>query len=162
MDKVSYYLSRISAATAGASIFLMMWMISLNVVMRKVFNRPLVFTEEYSGFLFIFIIFMGLSYVTRQGLHITVEIAYRRFSKKIQNIMDVATMLLNSIVVATYSFFALKVFIQALHMKEESIVTYTPIWIPTVFMCLGLLLFLLEALNRLIKSISIAIEYKKE
>ncbi len=76
IDELISMLDKICANLSCATIFLMTLMISANVFMRFIFNRPSEFVEEYSGFMFVMIVFMGLGYVARMDMHISVELFY--------------------------------------------------------------------------------------
>ena len=119
--------------------------------MRFVFNKPSELVEEYSGFLFVFIVFMGLGYVTRLDMNISVELFYKMFPAKIQKKLDFITTLISFFVIGVYWTFALRVLFQSLRWEETSVVTLTPLWIPKLFIVLGLSFLILEILSQVIK-----------
>ena len=162
LDRVASYLSRASAAAASVSLFLMTWMIIINVSMRLIFNAPVAFVEEYSGFIYVFMIFMGFGWATRTDSHIDVSLVYDKLPRRTQDVMNVITSLLSLIVVGVYLFFGFDVFIDSIRTHEVSIITYTPFWIPKAAMCLGLLFFLLEVAVRVMKCISVLKSSTKE
>jgi TRAP-type C4-dicarboxylate transport system permease small subunit len=148
LNRLGRQLSRISAYAACAMIFLMGWMIVLNVFLRVAFNHPLAFVVEYSGFLFVFIIFMGFGWATRTDSHIAVSVVFERFPRRLQRLASLITTFLSLVVIGFYTYFAFRVLADSIEMKEFSVITYTPLWIPKVFMCLGLIIFLIEVLIR--------------
>ncbi|MBK5261728.1 MAG: TRAP transporter small permease [Peptostreptococcaceae bacterium] len=52
------------------------------VVMRYIFNNSLTWTEELSRYLFIWLVYMGISYSAKQKQHIKVEALMNIFPKK--------------------------------------------------------------------------------
>ncbi len=153
INNLIHWLNKVAAAASCLVIFAMTWMITANVLMRYIFNKPSEIVEEYSGFMFVFIVFMGLGYVTRADNHISVELFFNRLPPGLKGATDVVMMTLNFLVISVYGYFAVDVFIQGLTYQETSVVTATPLWIPKVFMCVGILVFILETLNQLIKTI---------
>jgi TRAP-type C4-dicarboxylate transport system permease small subunit len=150
LDAVSRKLDHLGAILGCTAIMIMTWMIAQNVFMRYFLNKPSELVEEYSGFLFVFLVFMGLGYVTRKDLHISVELVFRRFSEKVRKYISLITMALNTIVVLVYLVFSIRVLVQGFKTGESSVVTLTPLWLPKIFMCAGLAIFLLATINRLV------------
>jgi TRAP-type C4-dicarboxylate transport system permease small subunit len=151
LDRLSKQLSRIGMVLSCAAILIMTWMIAQNVIMRFVFNRPSEVVEEYSGFLFVFIVFMGLGYVTRLDLHISVPLLFNRLPTNIRKHVNLVTMILNMAVIVVYFIFSIRILVQGFKTGESSVVTLTPLWIPKIFICIGLIIFLFEIINQLIK-----------
>ena len=155
LNKTSSILSRASALLVCAAILFMTVMITLNVILRVVFNHPMEFVEEYSALLFVFTVYMGLGYVTRKDMHIRVDLFYTKLSPSNQKILNFCTYILSLIVACIYIYFAFHVFLRSWRLNELSIVTLTPLWIPKFFIVAGLLLFILEILNSTLKSFCI-------
>ena len=152
IDRIADRLSRVSVAMACFSLFVMLWMIVGNVLMRVIWNAPIAFVEEYSGFMYVFMIFLGLGWATRSDQHIYVSLVYDRLrSPRAKKGADVITTLLSLIVVGVYLLYGVDVLWDSVATHERSVVTYTPFWIPKVGMCLGLTVFFLEVLVRLLK-----------
>lgn len=63
--------------------------IFLQIVTRVVFNQPLVFTEEVSRQLFIWMVFLGLPYSTKTNKHISLDIFTKRTPPTVQYILSV-------------------------------------------------------------------------
>jgi len=133
IDKYCRVISSISAALACAAIFIMGWMIFLNVFMRYVLNRPLAFVEEYSGQLFVFIVFMGLGYATRSDSHVQVDLFYKMLPNHSKKLLDLFTLLVSLFVAVIYFYFAYAFTHYNFNSGEISIITYTPMWIPSIF-----------------------------
>ena len=152
IDKVSRILSNICGMLACVAIFIMGWMIFFNVFMRYVFNKPMAFVEEYSGQLFVFIVFIGLSYATREDAHVQVDLFYKMLPNIAQKILDTFTLSISLLVAVIYFYFAFEFARYNFISGETSIITYTPIWIPSAFVGVGLLFFIFEIFNQIIKA----------
>ena len=152
IDNYCRIISNISAALACSAIFIMGWMIFLNVFMRYVLNRPLAFVEEYSGQLFVFIVFMGLGYATRSDSHVQVDLFYKMLPNLSQKLLDLFTLLISLLVAIIYFYFAFAFAYFNFKSGEISIITYTPMWIPSVFVVIGLLFFIFEIVNKILEA----------
>jgi len=53
---------------------LILVVILVQILMRLIFNNPLMFTEELARFLYLWMIFLGLPAVTKAGSHLCLEI----------------------------------------------------------------------------------------
>jgi TRAP-type C4-dicarboxylate transport system permease small subunit len=73
-------------------VFLMSVMSSvlfLQVIMRKVFNNSLSWSEEMARYLFIWLIYFGISYGAKAGKHIKVEAFLGIFPKKLRPVIGI-------------------------------------------------------------------------
>lgn len=143
-------LSRFSTAIGCSAIVIMMCIVTYNVIMRLAFNRPIDFAEEYSAFLFVVLVFMGLGHVTRKDMHVRVDLTYNKFSEKKRVLIDLVTFTLSFVVALVYLRSAFETFIRTYEIGERSIVTITPLWLPKIFMVFGLFVFALEIANWII------------
>jgi TRAP-type C4-dicarboxylate transport system permease small subunit len=65
-------------ALAVALFALMFGVIVLQVVLRYVFNSPLVFTDELAAYLFVWVSFFGWTLATRKRIHIGIGVVADR------------------------------------------------------------------------------------
>lgn len=56
----------------------------LQVVMRKVFNNSLSWSEELARYLFIWMVFIGISYGAKQMKHLKIDVFLKIFPKKVR------------------------------------------------------------------------------
>jgi TRAP-type C4-dicarboxylate transport system permease small subunit len=140
-------LSRFSTAIGCSAIIIMMCIITYNVIMRLAFNHPIDFAEEYSAFMFVVVVFMGLGHVTRKDIHVRVDLAYNTLSEKKRIVMDLVTFTLSFVVALIYLRSAFETFMRTFEIGERSIITATPLWLPKIFMVFGLFVFALEIAN---------------
>lgn len=68
--------------TIGLSILMMALNIVLNVLSRALFSHSFYFSEEVNEILMVAITFVGLGYVTREGLHIRMSALYDRIPER--------------------------------------------------------------------------------
>jgi len=76
-------LNRVAAWLAAAALIGLVALITLQVVLRRLFNAPIVFTDEFSGYLLVAITVLGLSYALQHGDHIQVEMGLGRLPPRV-------------------------------------------------------------------------------
>ncbi len=74
---------------AGVFIFSVMLLIVANIILRTVFNKPILGTYELVGFLTAMGVGLALANCALQNGHIAVGFIMDRFSRKIQSIADI-------------------------------------------------------------------------
>ena len=87
IHRVSYWLSRVSMAV----ILAMMLMVAVDVIMRYVFNNPIIGTVDFIELAIVFLGFCAIAYSQLAKSHIRVTIVLSRFSSRIQGIMNAVT-----------------------------------------------------------------------
>jgi len=90
LDKIEEILLITGLALMGLSV-------ALQIFMRYLFNMPLVWSEEFARYIFVWISFIGAGYGVRQGCHISMEYFFNKFSPRMRkrvalstNIMSIA------------------------------------------------------------------------
>ncbi len=64
--------------------------LTLQIVMRYIFNSPLVWSEEFARYIYIWICFIGVGYGVRKNLHIKMEAFMNIFHHNVQNYVEIA------------------------------------------------------------------------
>lgn len=59
-------------------------MVTTEVVLRYVFMHSLIFTEELSRYLMVWIVFLGSALAVRDGAHIHINFLTKRFNQRVQ------------------------------------------------------------------------------
>jgi len=99
-------------------MFLMSGIICLQVVMRYVFQNSLVWSEELSRYLFIWLIYFAVSYTARREKHIRIDAAISLYPKKLRPYIDI----LSELIVLGFSVFiavtAITVFLCSMYMQH--------------------------------------------
>jgi TRAP-type C4-dicarboxylate transport system permease small subunit len=75
---------RAQDALAVVLFALMFGVIVLQVVLRYVFNAPLVFTDELAAYLFVWVSFFGWTLATRKRIHIGIGVIAERLPAKLR------------------------------------------------------------------------------
>jgi TRAP-type C4-dicarboxylate transport system permease small subunit len=72
----------------GATVIVAM--VTTEVILRYVFSHSLIFTEELSRYLMVWIVFLGSALAIRDGSHIRISILVNRLSPRLQQLMQLA------------------------------------------------------------------------
>jgi len=154
IDRSIAYLDYGGIAAAVICLFSLVMLIVVNVILRYFFNHPLLFGEEYSQYLFIIVTYMSFAYTTRVGGHIQVELVIRRFSKRARDCLEAVTLVFALFLISLYFWFAWALFVRNLHSGiTSSTVMLTPLWIPQISLWVGMLLFGVAIVARIIRKI---------
>ncbi len=131
---------------------------SLQVFMRYVMNSSLAWPEELSRYLFIWICFIGISYSTKEDLHLKVDIIFEYINKRLKNLL---------LIISDFSIFIFSIFmviggIDAYMTMAESMQTSSAMQLPFKFVYLALPVgFSLTTLRIIQKYILNFLVYKK-
>ncbi len=151
IERLSRWSFSVTAFAPGA----MAALITYDVVSRTLFNSPSLVTDELSGYLLVFIAFMGAAEALRTGGHIKVDILTSRLSPR----AALRTRLVASIVSAAFlSVFWWHAVVMAWRSFSRGVTAptslLTPLWIPQVVIPLGMTLLLLQLLVKVADTLS--------
>jgi TRAP-type C4-dicarboxylate transport system permease small subunit len=88
LDSVSLGLHRFGTLIL---IPVMAGIITLDVILRYLFNSPLLWSQETNGLLLVIVLFLSLVYCWDRRRHVRMEIFYSRFGKRMKGAADIIT-----------------------------------------------------------------------
>ena len=91
-DRIDHWIKKIARALgeiAGWLLFACMIIVTLNVILRKVFNNPLLGTYEWVGILSAVMISLGLAYCATVGGHIAIDFIVNKMKPGLQRIIAI-------------------------------------------------------------------------
>jgi TRAP-type C4-dicarboxylate transport system permease small subunit len=97
----------------GAAVIVTM--VTTEVMLRYVFSHSLIFTEEFSRYLMVWIVFLGSALAIRDGSHIQIGILTNRLSPRLQQLAKLAAYCLTLIFLAVMAIEGLKILPRQLH-----------------------------------------------
>lgn len=121
----------------------MVVIIFLQIVMRYVFNNSLSWSEEIARYIFLWQIWVGLSYGVKCSKHIRVEIIKYYLSSKGKKIVEIIATII-WIAFGIFLFYRAGVVMNKVYASGQlAPATSLPMWIPyaSVFVGVGLMLF---------------------
>jgi len=75
-------MNRAATAVADIGLMVMTGLVVSDVVLRRVFNAPIIFADEVAGYLLVLVTLMGLGYTLKEDGHIQVKILVQNVSPK--------------------------------------------------------------------------------
>jgi len=146
------WLSEAGGHVAGAVSVLLTALIAVSVISRRVFNAPLLITEEISGYMMVAIVFLGLAYTMKVEGHIRADILLSHVPRRVRTVLETISTLIAlgfaGVLLAgawrlTSEFYAQ----QTLSFRYLQ----TPLWIPGTMLVIGAALLGLQLVVRLVK-----------
>ncbi len=105
------------AALASAFLILMMVHVTADIVMKLVFNAPIIGTlETVSYYYMVSIVFLPLAFVELRNEHVSVDLIFRNFPPKLQVFVYVMGC---ALAIAYYGLFCYQTLLDALRATEQ-------------------------------------------
>ena len=146
------WLSSAGAVLSSVAFVLMVGLIVLEVILRSFFGSSTLVASEYSGYLLAAMIYLGLGFSFREGAHIRITFLQNRLSPRIYHWLEILCHLAAAVLCCLSSLF---LFDTVLTSYERGLQAYTvaetPLFIPQAVVLLGLLLFSLPVIARLVQ-----------
>ncbi len=83
--------------------------VCVNVIMRYVFNRPIIGVEEITEQLLLFITFLGTAWLLKNEGHVTVDFVVIRLSPRTQAILTIISSLFGVLISLAFTWYGTKV-----------------------------------------------------
>jgi TRAP-type C4-dicarboxylate transport system permease small subunit len=116
-------------AVAAIFIFILMLLISADVVGRYVFSRPLWGTFEVAESLLVFIVFLGFAYTQHEKGNIRVQVVANRLPLRVRPLLDFLAHALGLAIFVLITYEAGRHAINAWRIGEESVgMVRVPLW----------------------------------
>jgi TRAP-type C4-dicarboxylate transport system permease small subunit len=158
LKKVFRPAGRVLHSLGVGVLALMMFLTAADVILRYVFNRPIVGAFDLTEYMMAILISFGLAYCAMMKGHVTVDLVVSRLPQRAQAIMDCVTGLLS---LGLFSLISWQCFVNV-KLLYASGVTSTVLLIPvfpfvgvvgigSAMLTLILLIDFLESLSRVVK-----------
>ncbi len=102
-------LLEILAYVSGGIILMTMVGVCLNVIMRYFFNRPIVGADEVTGYLLLYVTFLGTAWLLKDEGHVAVDFVVLKLQLRKQIFLHVVTSILGVIISAALVWYGSKV-----------------------------------------------------
>lgn len=137
--------SRWSAYLSSFAMLSIVMLILVEIVLRTFFNTSTLIADEYSGYLMVAMVMLGLSYTLAAGSHIRITIIAERLKGRAAQGLDLVSTLA-AMALCGYALY------HSLWMVEDTFsykmladsISETPLYIPQTFIPVGLLLLELQ------------------
>ena len=156
-DVIVKAITIIAAACLSMTCIIML----LQVFMRRIFNSPIVWAEDLTVFIFIWITFLGAAILFQKKALSSVDSFVMLFSEKVRLVIETIV----DLIVSITSFYLLKLSID--FMNRQRMLGHKlggalgiPIWIVTCGLIISISLIIIFGIGSIIKKIIIARELK--
>lgn len=130
-------------------------LILTEIFIRYFFDLSTMIVDEYSGYLYLAFIFLGLAYTFNENAHIRINIVTSKMSEKSNRFVDVFAGII-TILILLFTLYRTILFTYdsySMEMVSEA-VSATPLYLTQLVMPLGITLFLLTILVFVLKGLS--------
>lgn len=142
--------ARFAAVGGGLLLLASAVMISVEIVMRRIFATSLVGVDEIAGYAFAVAMAWGFAHALFVRAHIRVDVLYLRLPSSIQRILDVVAVAAFAGIIGLVVVKATGTLAETLRIgARASTPLATPLWIPQTLWLSGLIFFLLCLILRL-------------
>jgi C4-dicarboxylate transporter DctQ subunit len=132
--------SRTAGLLGGFAVLAITLLISLDVVLRFFFNRPLLFVDEVASFLQLLVVFGGLAYTFEVGGHVRVDLVTARLPPGGRAGLRLVTLAVGEVFVLVVAWVTGQSALTAYRYGRVSAVMLYPLWVPMLIIPAGLLL----------------------
>ena len=137
-------ISRFAVWVAGAALLLSAFMVTIDVIMRKLFSITMSGSDEISGYVFAAATTWAYSYCLLYRSNVRIDALYILLPRAVRAVLDIFGISLLLFYMAYLTDKAWDVFLASWEHDSVSITTLaTPLWIPQLLWVLGLSLFVL-------------------
>lgn len=142
IDRISILL----ALLAGAAVFILAWLITVDIVARRVFRFSVQGTDELGGYALAMVGSLGMAYVLSRREFTRIDLFFRFMPIVVQRILHVIAYLSLAYVVIFFSWHAWQTLDDTILMDARANTPLqTPLWIPQGLWVLGMGFFALSA-----------------
>jgi C4-dicarboxylate transporter, DctQ subunit len=128
-------------------------LISYDVLMRYFFDAPQLFVDELASYLQILIIFGGLAYTFVSGGHVRVDLLTSNISPVRRARLRVFTLLIGCALILIVTWVTLQTTLTAFDYGRLSAVMLYPLWLPMMFIPIGLALLAIAMIAALVRQV---------
>lgn len=138
-------LTKITGWLASLCLVAAAFIITEAVLVRKIFGVSTIWQIEASVFLLIFVVFVGAAFVQKNEHHLNVDLIITRFSPKTREIILIGASVYTCLLAAMIAWYAWPMWWETLINREHSESLWgPPLWIPYLFLPLGMTLLFLQ------------------
>lgn len=143
-------------AYLGALLLVSLTLLILTeIFIRYFFSTSTMIADEYSGYLYLALIFLGLAYTFNEDAHIRINILTSKMSEKSNRLIDVMAGIITIIILCFILYRTILFTYDSYSMEMVSeAVSATPLYLTQLVMPLGITLFLLSVLVFVLKGLT--------
>lgn len=154
LSKLIDVLAAYANLIAVVSLVAMTLLINIEVFSRTLFGVSTLISEEWSSYMLVYMVFLGLAATYRQDALLRVDVIFMRLRQKHQELVRFICLLLAIVFVILFDY-QLTTFVLSSYFSGLKSISFseTPLYIPQIAMPIGLALLGLQLLRDSIQSI---------
>ena len=140
LNRLIVGLAKFSMAVAALGVLLMCVLVTGAVVVRYVFNWPVVWVPEIVGYLMVALVFLALGETMLANRHIKIDLVVGRLPRRLRNIVDLVTLTLSIGVAGFFTWHGVNTMLRSLDYGRRDAfgALNLPLWIPQMALPIGL------------------------
>lgn len=144
--------SRIGAWLSALAMLVIVALISVEIGARSLFSSSTLIADEYSGYLMVAVVMLGLSYTFAEGGHIRINILTSRLSGWPARVLDVLVALAALLMCAFFLYHAVLMVYDSFSydMRADSI-SETPVYMPQIMIVVGFTFLTLQVAAHVVR-----------
>lgn len=143
---------RACAILACGAIATMTVLIVLEVVLRTFFQSTMYFTEEFSGYMVLTILALGVPYAREKNALLTVEFIIDRLSPAVRKKVDFVYGLVSLGFCILLDWYVIELLVKSIERDIHApTVVRTPLWMPQLLLPIGITLLCLVTARKLFR-----------
>lgn len=133
-------LANLSMAIAALGVLAMCLLVTGAVVVRYVFDWPVVWVPEIVGYLMVALVFLALGETMLAGRHIKIDLVVGRLPGRVRDVVELLTLTLSVGVAGFFTWHGVNTMLRSLQYGRRDAfgALDLPLWIPQVAMPIGL------------------------
>lgn len=152
--KIIEMASNIGAILSSIFLLLIVALITIEIVLRALFNTSTLIADEYSAYMYVYVVMLGLAYTFQQNGHIKITLITSRLSVRLRNLFEIISLLFVLCILLFALFHSVKMVWDTyqLDMRADTIAE-TPLYLPEIALPTGYFIFILQVLAEILKKI---------
>lgn len=133
-------LAKLSMAVAALGVLAMCLLVTGAVVVRYVFNWPVVWVPEIVGYLMVALVFLALGETMLAGRHIKIDLVVSRLPRRLRDVVELLTLTLSVGVAGFFAWHGVNTMLRSLEYGRRDAfgALNLPLWIPQLALPIGL------------------------
>ena len=144
------WVSRLSKWCAILLLFSLALTVSYDVLLRASTGKSTGITDEISAYMLVAMVFLGLAHTELTGRHISIDSITRRFPYEAQRSLKFVILFISICFLSWLAYTTISPMANHLMTRSSSLgVIRTPMWIPYSFIPLGLFIWVIQLISKL-------------
>ena len=148
LDRMILRLSVFAGLMSFSAIVAFVLLNMTEIVIRTFLNTSLLITEEFSGWLLVWMAFTGMGWTLSQDGHIRLDLLTKRLSNEVNIVINLFLSLLGFFCLSCFSVFVIRFTLDTYERQLTGVTTFHfPLWWPQAGMCFGGVVLALQFLG---------------